>query len=81
MLFENSSRRPADLATAERWASDFGRTSPIFPDDAYAVYDLYNRNDYQPQYILIDKFGVVAEYWTSWNESVIETAIQRELAR
>ena len=53
----------------------------MFPDDDYLVYDLYNRNDYQPQYILVDKFGVIVEYWSSWNESAIEAAIQRELAR
>lgn len=81
VLFEQSNRSPADLATAERWASDFGQTAPVFPDDDYLVYDLYNRNDYQPQYILVDKFGVIVGYWSRWNESEIEAAIQRELAR
>ena len=81
VLFEQSNRSPADLATAERWAADFGQTAPVYPDNDYEVYDLFNRNDYQPQYILIDKFGVVSQYWSRWNESSIVDAIQRELAR
>ena len=81
MLFEDFGRRPADLATAQRWTNDFNATSPVYPDDNYLVFDLYDRRNYQPQYFLIDKWGVIQNYWENWNDAVIEAAVEAELAR
>ena len=80
VIFEDSTGAPADLATIERWAGDFGLTHPVAQDEARSVWRAYDQVGAIPQTWIISCTGMIVDHIVGADPAGIEASIEAELA-
>ena len=72
----------ANMGIAERWTRDFGLTFPVFPDNNYYVWNIYNIGNAIPQMYLFGRNGVQTNYWLGEpSDAELDGAIETDLSR